>query len=100
MADDTYTIEIIRDGLDGYTNRVQNEESGGSEFLGNLVTSLDGQLVNIATFRVLPVGQLLPLPAFVRLGDLPPGKVAAWTGVLLIGSRNVAAQMFRSGEGA
>jgi hypothetical protein len=95
MPNDTYTVEIIRDSLEGFTNRVQNEESGGSEFQGNLITSLDGQLVNLASFRELPIGQLLPLPSFVKLGELPDGTTAAWTGVLLIGSLNVAAEMFR-----
>jgi hypothetical protein len=91
----TYLVEIVRDSLDGYTNRVRNEEAGAASFVDNRVASLDGHMVNLATFEELAPGEVPPEPSFVRLGELPAGKQAAWTGVVLIAGRNTAVQMFR-----
>jgi len=95
MNDDIYLVEIIRDDLAGYTNRVANEEAGASEFVDNRVSVDAGIATNHASFKVLPPGQLPDPPTFVKLGSLPAGKQPSWTGVLLIAGLNVAAQMFR-----
>jgi hypothetical protein len=95
----TYFVEIVRDSLDGYTNRVRNEEAGASSFVDNRVASLDGHMVNLATFEELAPGEVPDEPTFVKLGAVPGGAQAAWTGVLLIAGRNTAVQMFRQSEG-
>jgi hypothetical protein len=95
MADSTFMVEIIRSTLADYENRVANEEAAGAEFVDNLVRTLDSELVNIATFKDLPAGQLVDLPHFVPLGQLPAGQQPVWTGVVLIDGRNTAVHMFR-----
>ncbi len=95
MRDNTYLVEILRPTLDDYQSRVESEEAGGSEFLGNQVSALDNQITNVATFKRLPPSQLPGSPIFVRLTDLPHGKQASWTGVVLLDGRNVAVSMFR-----
>lgn len=95
MSDTSYNIEIIRSRLEDYANRVQNEEAGASKFIDNRVASIDSHLCNLATFEEQAVGQVPDLPTFVKLGALPAGKQAEWTGVVLIDGRNTAVQMFR-----
>ena len=95
MSDDTYLVEIVRTTLDEFQNRVENEEVGASEFVNNQVSPLDNQITNLATFKVLSVGQIPASPVFVRLEDLPAGKVSTWTGVVLLDGRNVAVSMYR-----
>ena len=95
MSLETYFVEIVRDDVDGYTNRVQNEEAGASQFVDNRVQQLDGQLVNLATFQELGAGTVPAPPTFVPMGELPAGKTASWTGVLLLAGRNTAVQMYR-----
>jgi hypothetical protein len=94
MAD--YLVEIIRDDLAGYAGRVADEEAGASKFVNNRVGMLDGILVNLATFSELKDGdQLLPEPTFVPVGQVPTGKSAEWTGVVLLKNLNVAVSMYR-----
>jgi len=100
MSDSTFFVEVVRDDVDGYTNRVQDEEAGASKFVDNAIRELDGRLVNLATFEELAPGQVPPRPTFVKLGQLPAGRTAQWTGVLLLGGSNTAAQMFRDEESA
>ena len=95
MDDTTYLVEIVRANLADYANRVQNEEAGASQFIGNRVASLDGRMTNLASFEELAVGQVPEPPIFVKLGQLPADKQAEWTGVVLLGGRNTAVQMFR-----
>jgi hypothetical protein len=95
MTDKTYLVEIVRPDLDGFTNRVANEEAGASEFVDSRVQALDGRPTNLATFRELGPGELLDPPRFLRLGQGPADGRALWTGVVLIGGLNVAVQLFR-----
>lgn len=95
MSDTTYNIEIIRSRLEDYTNRVQNEEAGASKFIDSRVASIDSHMCNVVTFEEQAVGQVPDPPTFVKLGQLPAGKQAEWTGVVLIDGRNTAVQMFR-----
>ena len=95
METKTYNVEIIRDQLADYENRVQNEEAGASKFVDNQVASIDGVMVNVATFEELSVGQVPDSPTFVKLGGVPAGKQPEWTGVVLLKGRNTAVQMFR-----
>lgn len=95
MSDQTYIVEILRSRLEDYANRVQNEEAGAAKFTDNRVASLDGRMTNLATFEELAAGQVPDSPSFVKLGQMPAGKQAEWTGVVLIDGRNTAVQMFR-----
>jgi len=90
-----YYVEIIRDKLSGFEGRISNEEAGASIFLGNEQVTLEGQFVNLAKFRVLDGEVLETLPQFVELGKAPAGANIEWTGVVLIGGRLVAVEMFR-----
>ncbi len=91
----TYLVEIIRDTLTDFQDRVRDEEAGASAFAGNRVVSLDGGLVNLASFTTLPVGQL-PMPAsFAEVGSLPADAVPLWTGVVLLGTTTAAVSLFR-----
>jgi surface antigen len=94
---EAYYVEIIRDQLSGFEGRVSNEEAGGSRFIGNEQTTLDGQLVNLAKFEELkPRGTVLDsTPRFVALGEAPASAAVEWTGVVLIDGVLVAVQMFR-----
>jgi hypothetical protein len=100
VSDKTFFVEIVRANVDGYTNRVQNEEAGAAKFVDNAIREFDGNLVNLATFEALGPGRVPPLPTFVKLGQMPAGKTAEWTGVLLLGGSNTAVQMFRDEEGS
>lgn len=91
----TFMVEILRDTLVDYQDRVRDEEAGGTKFQRNSVEMLDGHITNIATFEILPDGQVLDEPSFVAVGELPAGAAAQWTGVVLIGRLNVAASMHR-----
>jgi hypothetical protein len=95
----TYMVEIIRDSLAGFEQRVREEEAGASEFSGNQISALDNQLANLASFRPLPAGQRLNPPSFVEIGAMPAGEVPAWTGVVMIGATNLAVSMFRRAQG-
>lgn len=91
----TYLVEIIRDTLTDFQERVRDEEAGASAFAGNRVVSLDGDLVNLATFTTLPVGQLPEPASFAEVGSLPAGATPLWTGVVLLGATTMAVSLFR-----
>lgn len=94
--EEEYYVEIIRDKLSGFEGRVSNEESGGSIFVNNVQTMLEGKLVNLAKFRELDLGDVPDTtPRFVELGKTPNGSAVEWTGVVLIGGVLTAAEMFR-----
>lgn len=95
----TYLVEIIRDSLADFVGRVADEEAGASEFVDNRIATLDNQLVNLATFRELAPGQVPQPPTFAELGHGPAGQMPVWTGVVMIGSKNLAVSLFRSPEG-
>lgn len=95
MNDETYMLEIVPSTLAGYQSRVANQEAGGSEFVDSRVSPLDNRSTNLAMFKHLAPGQPPATPGFVKLGELPAGKTALWTGVVLIDGRNLAVQMFR-----
>jgi hypothetical protein len=91
-----YLVEIVRDDLAGFTDRVADEEAGASRFVQNRIGMLDGSLVNLATFSEMNDGdELLPEATFVPLGKVPAGKTASWTGIVLVKDRNVAVSMYR-----
>jgi hypothetical protein len=91
----TFMVEIVRDTLADYQDRVRDEEAGGTKFSGNSVEVLDGHITNIATFEVLPPGQVIAEPTFVAAGQAPAGTAVLWTGVVLINNLNIAASMHR-----
>ena len=101
MPDDTRIAEIIAADLDTYTARVRQTEDGGGVFLDNRVLVVDAEPLNRTSFTLLPIGKLPDTePNFVRHGALPAGKAAAWTGVVVVGGRNTAVQMFRDPIGS
>jgi hypothetical protein len=96
MADKTYLAEILRDDLQSFQGRVEDEEVGASEFTGNEVRTEGNQALNLATFRVLPPGRIPRTPKFVELGALPVGQVPLWTGIVALGAKTVAVSMYRA----
>lgn len=97
MADRTQVTEILAKDLDEYTQRVGQMEDGGGLFLDSTVQVVDGEALNRTVFTLLAPGELPDTaPSFVKLGGLPDGQAAAWTGVLVLGGRNTAAEMVRT----
>lgn len=97
---DTRDAEIVAASLQEYTDRVRQTEDGGGEFLDNRVQVIDGDAVNRTTFTLLPIGHLPnTAPTFVKLADLPAGKQASWTGVVVVGGRNTAVHLYREAIG-
>ena len=96
MADRIQKAEIVAADLDEFTARVRQTEDGGATFLDSRVQVIDGEPLNLTSFKLLPIGTLPEdEPSFVKLDALPAGKSAAWTGVVVVGGRNTAVHMFR-----
>lgn len=91
-----YKVEIIRKTLPTFGEAVSFVEAGGLQFIGNLVSVLDGNLVNLASFKPLSEEQETPNdPIFVEMGKEPGGSKILWTGVVLIDNSNIAVSMYR-----
>lgn len=94
----TFLVEIIRDSLADFQERVADEEAGACEFSDNQVASEGNRPANLATFRRLGAGTLLAPARFAGIGAGPPGEVPRWTGVVVIGAEVLAVSMYRSGQ--
>jgi hypothetical protein len=90
----TYLVEILRDSLGDFQERVRDEEAGASKFIDNQLATLDGKLTNLSTFERLKAGQLPDLPTFAEIGAVAGAPL--WTGVVLVGAKTLAVTLHRS----
>ena len=95
MSGEPYMVEIERDHVEDFANRVANEEAGASRFIDNKIAAFDGRTTNLAVFETLAAGELPDLPVFVPVDEVPDDTEPEWTGSILIDGSAVMVSMYR-----
>ncbi|MDP3084152.1 MAG: hypothetical protein Q8N44_10745 [Rubrivivax sp.] len=92
-----YLIQIVCDSLAAFQARIRAAEADGAAFTGNRVGSLDGQRINLAAFapQAAPPGS----PDFTEIGSGTAAAAPVWSGVVLVGNRDLAVSMSRATSG-
>jgi len=76
---------------------INGEEASGAQFLGNVVTVVEGAPTNLVKFRRLAPGETESGVVHVAglAAALPQGRNHVWSGAVLIGATSTAVRISR-----